>query len=344
MLMLVVLVVGGGLGWICYRARVQREAVAAIEAAGGEVMFDWHFEDGFLSAGTLSWRKKVGGEPGWLRRHLGPGFFEKVIFVILDANPDDSVMRHISRLTDLQVLMNVDGRVTDAGLANVRGLSDLRWLTISAHSITNRGLANVGQLTRLEFLVVDLPLEDLDLTFLRHLSSLQELGFGVWDVPSPDLSPIADLTHLKSLELGLNVRDRDLVVLKGLKELVNLELNGVRNTGVGLTHLRTLYSLKDLRLYGATVTDLEPLRHLGHLETLCLNGTRVNDSGLAPVAGCTHLRNLYLQNTPITDAGLVHLTGLKRCGEILFHGTNVTPAGIAALKAKCPWMGMTISQ
>jgi hypothetical protein len=41
MLMLLVLMVGGSLGWICYRARVQRKAVAAIEAAGGDLIFDW---------------------------------------------------------------------------------------------------------------------------------------------------------------------------------------------------------------------------------------------------------------------------------------------------------------
>jgi hypothetical protein len=41
MLMLVVLVVGGWLGWICYRARVQREAVAAIVQAEGRVYYDW---------------------------------------------------------------------------------------------------------------------------------------------------------------------------------------------------------------------------------------------------------------------------------------------------------------
>jgi hypothetical protein len=40
-MMLVIVVVAGWLGWICNRARVQREAVAAIEAAGGMVSFDW---------------------------------------------------------------------------------------------------------------------------------------------------------------------------------------------------------------------------------------------------------------------------------------------------------------
>jgi hypothetical protein len=35
-LMVVVLVTGGGLGWVIHRAQVQRDAVAAIKHAGGE--------------------------------------------------------------------------------------------------------------------------------------------------------------------------------------------------------------------------------------------------------------------------------------------------------------------
>ena len=39
-LMVLVLILGGGLGWIAHRARVQREAVAAIEKAGGKVDYN----------------------------------------------------------------------------------------------------------------------------------------------------------------------------------------------------------------------------------------------------------------------------------------------------------------
>ncbi len=39
--MIFVLLIGGTLGWIVYSARVQRGAVAAIEAAGGSVWYQW---------------------------------------------------------------------------------------------------------------------------------------------------------------------------------------------------------------------------------------------------------------------------------------------------------------
>jgi hypothetical protein len=44
-LMVVVLITGGGLGWLMYRARVQRDAVAAIRRAGGLTYYDWDMSE-----------------------------------------------------------------------------------------------------------------------------------------------------------------------------------------------------------------------------------------------------------------------------------------------------------
>ena len=43
-LIILVLVIGGWLGWAVHNARIQREAVAAVERAGGEVMYDWQWQ------------------------------------------------------------------------------------------------------------------------------------------------------------------------------------------------------------------------------------------------------------------------------------------------------------
>jgi hypothetical protein len=45
-LLVFVMVIGAGLGWIVRDAHVQRDAVAAIQAAGGKVMYDWEWSDG----------------------------------------------------------------------------------------------------------------------------------------------------------------------------------------------------------------------------------------------------------------------------------------------------------
>jgi hypothetical protein len=45
-LMILIMIVGGGLGRIVHRARVQRDIVAAIDRAGGSVDYDWEWTDG----------------------------------------------------------------------------------------------------------------------------------------------------------------------------------------------------------------------------------------------------------------------------------------------------------
>jgi hypothetical protein len=42
-LILLVLVVGAGLGWIVSEARIQREVVSEIVKAGGNVTYDWQW-------------------------------------------------------------------------------------------------------------------------------------------------------------------------------------------------------------------------------------------------------------------------------------------------------------
>jgi hypothetical protein len=45
-MMVLVLLIGGGLGWIVQRARVQREAAAAIVRGGGRVYYDSEVRSG----------------------------------------------------------------------------------------------------------------------------------------------------------------------------------------------------------------------------------------------------------------------------------------------------------
>src|SRR4051812_18842713 len=76
-LVIAVLVIGGWLGWIAHRARVQREAVAAIKRAGGHVYYDWERNDGKpVPNGKPRW-------PRWLVDRLGIDYFGDVDTVFL---------------------------------------------------------------------------------------------------------------------------------------------------------------------------------------------------------------------------------------------------------------------
>ena len=48
-LIVLVLVIGAGLGWIVHQAHVQRDAVAAIKNAGGSVKYDWEWTGGIIN-------------------------------------------------------------------------------------------------------------------------------------------------------------------------------------------------------------------------------------------------------------------------------------------------------
>ena len=67
-LIILVLVIGGGMGWLVRSARLQRAAVAAITSAGGTVEYDWQAS----GAGAPSWLS------GWLAEHIGTDYLGRV--------------------------------------------------------------------------------------------------------------------------------------------------------------------------------------------------------------------------------------------------------------------------
>ena len=120
-LMIFVLILGGGIGWVVHRARDQRDAVAAIQAAGGEVIYDWERNEGWYnSGGTPIW-------PRWLVDRLGVDYFGNVVGVEMFVGSDAELVA-IGRLSRLETISLNGSRVTDAGLRHLAGLSHFRHL------------------------------------------------------------------------------------------------------------------------------------------------------------------------------------------------------------------------
>ena len=75
--MVFVLLIGGTLGWIVYRARVQRDAVASIEEADGSVWYQWQWRNSKpVVNGRPAW-------PAWLVNRIGVDYFGGVVRVSL---------------------------------------------------------------------------------------------------------------------------------------------------------------------------------------------------------------------------------------------------------------------
>ena len=83
-LVILVLMIGGWLGWIVRGARIQREAVAAVRRTGGSVLYDWQIRGDHGA---------VGGEPGspaWLVELIGVEYFGDITEVRLGVSGTDA--------------------------------------------------------------------------------------------------------------------------------------------------------------------------------------------------------------------------------------------------------------
>jgi hypothetical protein len=117
-LIIVVLVLGGGLGWFAHLARqaqIQRDAVNAVRTAGGSVLYDWQFENDKVRVkpGTNIISDDVPGWPKWLVNRLGVDAFGSVTNV--------SFRRPATRPSADEI---------DKALAQVGNLSRLKHLTL----------------------------------------------------------------------------------------------------------------------------------------------------------------------------------------------------------------------
>jgi internalin A len=316
-LIVLVLVMGGGLGWIGHRARVQRQAVAAIEKAGGSVGYDFEWFDRNTDPSTLLSDPWPFSDPWpkWLVDAVGTDYLSNVVTVSFPykegGQPTDDLMVKVGRLSHLKGFYfssKKNGAVTDAGVAHLSELGRLRELSLSGNVIKGPGLVCLEGMTDLR--VLDLswnPLHDADMAHLSRLSRLEVLnlrGLAVTD---------AGLGHLKRL----NLRD--------------LDMNRCPITTAGLAHLRGMNRLEFLWVMNTQVDSLKPLRSLRNLTNLGLAITPITNEGLAPVANFARLKSLHLDGTSIGDAGLVHLRGLTNLTELYLAETKITDAGLANL-------------
>ncbi len=171
-LIVVVLVIGAGLGWLVHEAHVQRDAVVGITAAGGSVFYDWErTNDVWISGGKPS-------GPRWLVDWLGVDFFGRVTEVNLGSSrlPDQALVE-VGRLNQLQMVWVFDASFTDAGLVHLKGLTNLSVLGLSGTQVTDAGLVHLKGLTQLSELRLNgTQVTDAGLVHLKGLTNLKTLN------------------------------------------------------------------------------------------------------------------------------------------------------------------------
>jgi len=211
-------------------ARRQRDAVAAIVKAGGDVRYDYQMvvgPDGFdfdLSIDPPA--------PAWMRRIFGDDFFRNAECVgLTGCTISESDWKQLARLP----------RLRRVGLNGASIISD-------------------GSKAKRRF-------TDSDIDVLRSLTELRSFWLSYSDIEG---SGLASLCNSKLVEITLYnspVADAGLEQIGKLMTLKSVTLDSQLITDAGLQYLKTLPSLERLNLVGAPVTDAA-VRHLKGLTTL----------------------------------------------------------------------------
>ena len=234
-MIVLILLVGGVLGWIVHSARVQRVAIATIRRAGGSVWYDWQLKNGRVNRnGKLVW-------PKWLVDQLGVDYFGHVVSVLLGEQGSDRELAHVGRLSQLKYLSLNRSRVTDAGLRSLEGLTHLEELSLRETAVTDPGLVHLRRLAQLKQL--DLSLTEITSTGLVHLvglNQLTDLSLRATQIDDHGMTHLEKLSNLQRLDLTNDTRitDAGLAYLKRLSGLRALTLWNVKFTSGGLKELR----------------------------------------------------------------------------------------------------------
>jgi hypothetical protein len=142
----------------------QQRAIREIQRLGGRIVIE-------------------NGGPEWLRARVGDEhmkYFDRVVKADLTVKAvDDSTLRHVATLDNLQSLWLGNSRITDDGLVHLRRMTQLEQLWLGNTRVTDAGLVQLKALGRLhELSLGNTDVSDAGLAHLQGLRALQRLSLG----------------------------------------------------------------------------------------------------------------------------------------------------------------------
>jgi hypothetical protein len=233
-LLIAITQIGVWLGVWADRANRQKRAVAAIEAAGALIHFDYE-RDSQLNRVDVDHSPA----PQLLRRWMGDDFFRRVVEVDFEigfdeqgnhlglTKIDDQGMACLEDLPDVEcLLLGFQPGITDAGLAHLRGLRNLRYLDLRQSSVTGTGCAQLASLENLRGIQLESSrLTPAGLVAIGRLQQLEELVLSNTPVTDDSLPALLPLKNLKILRLDkTHVTPRGIMQLQALRALESLDL------------------------------------------------------------------------------------------------------------------------
>ena len=157
------------------------------------------------------------------------------------------------------------------------------------------------------------------------------------DKTAGQLKPPENVARILAARFGARASASKTIPPKPLNEITPLAAQLSEELGIVLAPISPpeAWLQCNAEIAQATFGDaqLARLAPLGaNLRWLDLGGTKVSDSGLAPLEAMPNLTRLHLERTAVTDAGLAHLAGLASLEVLDLYGTAVTDAGLEPLQ------------
>ena len=304
-MMIIVLGIGGVLGWVAHRAHVQRDAVAAITTlrrnTRGSVYYDWQFV-----AGQGDKAPSREGRNGC-------------------AKPSASSTRTPSR----------EGRngcaTPSAPMCSTRwSTSILKATTWTTNSWRMSGSSTASRRSRSQGHAAP-DLTPAGMAQLRTLSRLKVLSVRGFTDSHGFVAGLTGKTGLRRLWLPqAAVTDDEMAIIGGFTDLEFLQLDGSNVTDRGFAHVANLKKLSLLDMPGVRITDLAPVADLVQLDLLVLAPDRATParsvpgpggpSSLGPLRRLTKVTQLILGATRIEDRDLAVVAGLPKLYNFMIGG------------------------
>jgi len=354
-LMLLVLIVGGVIGWEMNRVnRIRRAVAVLVRNPDDPPDFRPTSETISLTIGDAPSRNSVTFAtvqspwiPDWLRATLGDEHFPRVVKLVLARSPSATDWDAIAALGSVRTLNLTYIPLKDADLALLPVCADLRELSLFGTGITDGAMASVGTLRNLRTL--DLRMTKVTpggLAPLANLTQLEELELSSGAGTDVGVGHLRGLTKLRTLGtdgFGSELSDVGLGYLKGMTQLEGLEFAARHVSDKGIAILAQLPRLRVLKIHAAfphvseaialTARGVEQLGQFSSLERLDLDPeTAIDDTWLRAIGRLVGLRQFQIAGAGITDAGLVHLQGLPNLEKLRIISPNVTDAGLVHLR------------
>ena len=226
------------------------------------------------------------------------------VFSLRDGKVMDSALDHVPSTDELaKKLARPDGvlklrncTLTDETFKQIAASSSICYVDLMWTHYSNESLARLAKLPHLtQILLTTTNFSDSGANALSKCKFLSKIEANWADLSDDGVCKLAALPALRRLDVaGSRMTDKSLVCLGKSKKLVNLNL---RNTG------------------GITNQGLESLVKT-HLQVLNLEGTPIDDRGIAYLFKMRDLEKVMLNKTKVTVDGIKKLCANKKIRAI----------------------------